>query len=68
MTSCRRSSGRGSQPEEDGSEGGPLTDDELLNFFMLLFAAGAETTRSAIGGGLRALMDHPGAARAAALR
>jgi cytochrome P450 len=46
-------------PEEDGSEGGPLTDDELLNFFMLLFPAGAETTRSAIGGGLRALMDHP---------
>jgi len=26
---------------------------------MLLFAAGAETTRSAIGGGLRALMDNP---------
>jgi cytochrome P450 len=47
------------QPEEDGSEGGPLTDDELLNFFMLLFAAGAETTRSAIGGGLRALMENP---------
>jgi cytochrome P450 len=48
-------------PEEDGgdSEDGPLTDDELLNFFMLLFPAGAETTRSAIGGGLRALMDHP---------
>ena len=46
-------------PEEDGSEGGPLTDDELLNFFMLLFPAGAETTRSAIGGGLRALMDQP---------
>jgi cytochrome P450 len=48
------------EPEEDGSDGGPLTDDELLNFFMLLFPAGAETTRSAIGGGLRALMDHPG--------
>ena len=42
---------------EDGSAGGPLTDDELLNFFMLLFPAGAETTRSAIGGGLRALMQ-----------
>ena len=26
---------------------------------MLLFPAGAETTRSAIGGGLRALMDQP---------
>jgi cytochrome P450 len=47
------------EPEEDGSAGGPLTDEELLNFFMLLFAAGAETTRSAIGGGLRALMDNP---------
>src|SRR5690242_10556451 len=46
------------QPEEDGSDGEPLTDNELLNFFMLLFAAGAETTRSAIGGGLRALMGH----------
>jgi cytochrome P450 len=47
------------EPDEDGDAGGPLTDDELLNFFMLLFAAGAETTRSAIGGGLRALMDDP---------
>ncbi len=46
-------------PEEDGSAGGPLTDNELLNFFMLLFAAGAETTRSAIGGGLKALMENP---------
>jgi cytochrome P450 len=46
-------------PGEDGDAGGPLTDDELLNFFMLLFAAGAETTRSAIGGGLRALMQNP---------
>jgi cytochrome P450 len=47
------------EPEEDGSGGEPLTDDELLNFFMLLFPAGAETTRSAIGGGLRALMQYP---------
>jgi len=47
------------EPGEDGDAGGPLTDDELLNFFMLLFAAGAETTRSAIGGGLRALMQNP---------
>jgi len=46
------------EPGEDGHEGGPLTDRELVNFFMLLFPAGAETTRSAIGGGLRALMDH----------
>lgn len=47
------------EPEEDGSEGGPLTDAELMNFFMLLFTAGAETTRSAIGGGLYALMQRP---------
>src|SRR5262245_49961958 len=47
------------EPEEDGSGGGPLTDEELLNFFMLLFAAGAETTRSAVAGGLHALMQHP---------
>jgi cytochrome P450 len=47
------------EPGEEGHEGGPLTDQELVNFFMLLFPAGAETTRSAIGGGLRALMDHP---------
>jgi cytochrome P450 len=47
------------EPGEDGSAGGPLTDGELLNFFMLLFPAGAETTRSAIGGGLCALLEHP---------
>jgi cytochrome P450 len=46
-------------PGEDGSEGGPLTDSELLAFFQLLFTAGAETTRSAIGGGLYALMQNP---------
>jgi len=47
------------EPGEDGFAGGPLTDEELLNFFMALFTAGAETTRSAIGGGLRPLMDNP---------
>ena len=47
------------EPDDDGSAGGPLTDEELLNFFMLLFPAGAETTRSAIGGGLLALMHSP---------
>jgi cytochrome P450 len=46
-------------PDETDSAGGPLTDDELLNFFMLLFSAGAETTRSAIAGGLHALMQNP---------
>ena len=47
------------EPGEEGHEGGSLTDRELVNFFMLLFAAGAETTRGAIGGGLKALIDHP---------
>jgi cytochrome P450 len=44
---------------EAGAEGGPLSQEELESFFVLLFAAGAETTRSAIGGGLRALIERP---------
>jgi cytochrome P450 len=36
-----------------------LTDDELLSFFFLLFAAGADTTRNATAGGLLALLQHP---------
>jgi cytochrome P450 len=36
-----------------------LTDDELYMFFSLLFAAGSETTRNAIAGGLAALVEHP---------
>ena len=32
--------------DDDGSG---LTDDELIAFFALLFPAGAETTRSALG-------------------
>jgi cytochrome P450 len=36
-----------------------LTDDELLSFFFLLFAAGADTTRNATAGGLLALVGHP---------
>ncbi len=43
----------------DEEDGRALTDEELINFFVLLFPAGAETTRSAIGGGLRALIEHP---------
>jgi cytochrome P450 len=41
-----------------------LTDDELLLFFSLLFAAGSETTRNAIAGGLAALIDNPSQLRA----
>lgn len=36
-----------------------LTDDELYTFFSLLFAAGADTTRNGVAGGLVALVDHP---------
>jgi cytochrome P450 len=36
-----------------------LTDSELQLFFSLLFAAGAETTRSAAAGGLLALAERP---------
>jgi cytochrome P450 len=43
----------------DDEDGRALTDEELANFFILLFPAGAETTRSAIGGGLRMLIEHP---------
>lgn len=43
-----------------------LTDTELYMFFNLLFAAGAETTRNAIAGGVLALIEHR--AQLAALR
>ncbi|MDP7548142.1 MAG: cytochrome P450 [Alphaproteobacteria bacterium] len=47
------------QARLDDEDGRALTEEELVNFFVLLFPAGAETTRSAIGGGLRALVQHP---------
>jgi cytochrome P450 len=36
-----------------------LTDAELDGFFTLLFAAGADTTRNAIAGGVLALVERP---------
>jgi cytochrome P450 len=36
-----------------------LSDMELYSFFSLLFAAGSETTRNAIAGGLLALIERP---------
>jgi cytochrome P450 len=36
-----------------------LSDTELYTFFNLLFAAGADTTRNAIAGGMLALMQQP---------
>ena len=43
-----------------------LSDAELYSFFSLLFAAGSDTTRNAIAGGLLALLERPG--QLAALR
>lgn len=43
----------------DEGDGSALTDQELISFFLLLFPAGAETTRSALAGGLKAFIDHP---------
>jgi cytochrome P450 len=40
-------------------DGSALTDRELTAFFALLFPAGAETTRSAIAGGMLAFTQHP---------
>lgn len=42
--------------EDDGTQ---LTDRELVSFFALLFPAGAETTRSAIAGAIKAFIDYP---------
>ena len=36
-----------------------LSDPELTFFFALLFTAGSETTRKAIAGGLKALVENP---------
>lgn len=43
-------------PEEDPPR---LSDAELISNFTLFFAAGAETTRNALAGGLAALIEHP---------
>jgi cytochrome P450 len=43
----------------DDVEPPQLTDVELYSFFSLLFAAGSETTRNAIAGGLLALIERP---------
>ncbi len=40
-------------------DGDRLTEQEIGSFFILLTAAGNETTRNAISHGMRALCDHP---------
>ena len=44
------------QAEIDGQK---LTPAEVHNYFFLLLGAGNETTRNAITGGVKALLDHP---------
>ena len=41
-------------------DGEQLTHQELASFFVLLVAAGSETTRNAISHGIKLLTDHPG--------
>lgn len=43
----------------EGYDPPQLSDRELRFFFNLLFPAGAETTRSALGGAIKAFHDHP---------
>jgi cytochrome P450 len=43
----------------DDADPPQLTDEELYGLFSLLFAAGSETTRNAIAGGLLALIERP---------
>ncbi len=40
-------------------DGVPLTDQQLHGYFVLIIAAGNETTRNAITGGVHALLHHP---------
>jgi cholest-4-en-3-one 26-monooxygenase len=40
-------------------DGRPLTQREMINYIMLLLAAGNETTRNALTGGVQALLQHP---------
>ncbi len=40
-------------------DGAPLTEQQLVGYLTLLLAAGNETTRNAISGGVQALLEHP---------
>ena len=40
-------------------DGRPLTEQQLVGYLTLLLAAGNETTRNAISGGVQALLAHP---------
>jgi cytochrome P450 len=40
-------------------DGKPMGELETMSYCLIVFTAGHETTRGAIGGGLQALIDHP---------
>jgi cytochrome P450 len=40
-------------------DGEPISDEEFKNFFFLFAVAGNDTTRSALPGGVLALLEHP---------
>ena len=44
-------------------DGERLTDNQLMEFFLLLAVAGNETTRNTLSHGIHALSDHPASAR-----
>lgn len=46
-------------PPDDPGPAEPLGDLEAQMFFNLLIAAGSETTRNSVAGGILALCDHP---------
>jgi cytochrome P450 len=41
------------------ADGEPLSDDEMLDTFTMLFSAGSDTSTSTLGNGCVALVDHP---------
>jgi cytochrome P450 len=63
----RLADARRSEPKDDvvtamlspTMDGEPLTDLEFKNFFALMVAAGNDTTRYSMAGGILALLDHP---------
>jgi cytochrome P450 len=40
-------------------DGAPMSDMDTFGYYLITFTAGHETTRGAIGGGMKALIDHP---------